>query len=107
MGKIEDEGAVVMRAAAAKAVNAAKAVMLDEIQRALPEDANPRNGGRQIGAMITACTMLYADMLDTFSEHGGKGEATLIAGMLKTLVEGPLLAVAKVAGGTAKINLRT
>lgn len=92
----EDQGAVgaiAMRAAAEKAVDAAKATLLREIEQALPEDANPRNASRQVGAMITACSMIYADMLGTFVKHGGKGEAVLIAGLLQNMIAEHLVAI--------------
>ena len=107
--KTEDEhkaeGAIIMQDVAERAVRAAKKAMLDEIEKAIPEGDGPRNGGRQMGAGITAATMLYANMLDTFAQHGGRGEAILIAGLLKTLVAEPLTDVATKAGGKCRINI--
>lgn len=100
---IAAEGAMVMKGAADKAAQVAKDVMIREIEKALPEDANPRNAARQVGAMITACSIIYADMLDTFVKHGGKVEAVLIAGMVKTMIAEHLVAVAKNAGGSGTL----
>jgi hypothetical protein len=99
------EGAIIMQDVAERAVRAAKQAMLDEIERSIPEDGGPRNGGRQMGAAITASTMLYANMLDTFAQHGGRGEAILIAGLLKSLVAEPLTNLATKAGGKCRINI--
>jgi len=44
-------------------------------------------------------------MLDTFAQHGGRGEAILIAGLLKSLVAEPLTNLATKAGGKCRINI--
>jgi len=98
------EGAVVMQHAATKAVAAAKAAMMKAIEDAIPNDGTPRNQGRQMGATITACSMIYADMLRTFVEHGGKGEAVLIGGILKDMIAEPLVALGQKTDG--RFNLR-
>jgi hypothetical protein len=96
--KTEDEGAIIMRETARKVVDKVKALLMEEIEKALPDDASPRNPARQMGTLITACTMLYGDMVGTFAQTGGKGEAVLIAGLLETLAAPQLKAVAKIAG---------
>lgn len=104
--KIED-GATAMRQAAELAVERAKDAMLHSLEVSLPEDASPKNPQRQLGALITAATGLYADMLttiitmhDKYGDAGnGKAEATLAVGCVKKLVAEPLMKVGEIADG--------
>jgi hypothetical protein len=102
-----DEGAMRMRAAADKATAAMKTALIKVIEDMLPEDENPRNAARQIGTIITACSMLYGDMLGTIAKSGNMAEAVLAAGMVQNFVAEPLQTVANVAGGAGGIEVHT
>ena len=69
---MEDEatkGARIIQDVASKAVLAAHKALCATLEAELPEDADPRNIHRQIGAAITACTMLYGYMLETTAQN--------------------------------------
>jgi hypothetical protein len=92
-----DYGATVMRKAAEKAAEAARDAIVKTVERELANEGI-RAPVRMIGAMITACSMLYGGMLRTTVGAGDKGQAVLIAGMLQTFIAEPLVEVAEMAG---------
>ena len=98
MNKPEDEGAIIMRHVATKAVAAMKRAMIEVVERELPEGENYRNVARQIGSMITASTMLYGDMVGTVASTGNKQQAILVAGMLQLFAAEGLHRVSELAG---------
>jgi hypothetical protein len=98
VGKTEDVGAIIMRKVATKAAAAAKKALIEVVERELPEGENPRNAARQIGAMITASSMLYGSMVDTVASEGDQVQALLVAGMLQHFVAEGLCQVSDLAG---------
>jgi hypothetical protein len=92
-----DYGATLMRQAAEKGAEAAKAAMIAVIEKELANEG-PRRSARMIGAIITSCSMLYGGMLDATVKGGDKMQAILIAGMLKTFMAEGLIEVAEMAG---------
>jgi hypothetical protein len=91
------DGAERMQQVAAKIIEAMKNVAVDIVAKELPEAEDPHNEARQVGALVTAITGLYADMLETTVASDGPAEARLVADMLRTLVAEPLQRVAKLA----------
>jgi hypothetical protein len=99
-----DYGATVMRKAAEKAAEAARDAIVKTVERELANEGI-RAPARMIGAMITACSMLYGGMLNTTVNAGDKAQAILIAGMLKTFIAEPLVEVAEMAGSKGGIYI--
>ena len=91
MNKIEhaDLMATAMRVAASDAAAAGKQAMVKVAEEAFPEECKT-GGHRQIGAMITAASIIYADMVKACVNSGSKREAALVAGMLETMIAEPL-----------------
>lgn len=92
------DGGEMMFDAAQKAANEAKDLMVKIMEKELPEGDDPHNAGRQVGALITAATMVYAKMLETCIKCGGKAEAVVVCGLVQTLLASPLGEVAQMAG---------
>lgn len=100
-----EDGANLMRETAQLACEAAHKAMIEVIDREIPDTDN-LNGHRQIGAIITACSMLYGFMLDTCGQHPDKQQARLIAGMLKMFAAEPLRRIAAIAQDeSVKVNV--
>jgi hypothetical protein len=99
-----DEAAVAMREVAERASTLAKAVMMAEVERLLPDD-DPKNEARQVGAMITACSMMYGDMLKACVNDGSKVQAILVAGMLKNFCADGLAKLARIAGSESGVHV--
>jgi hypothetical protein len=99
-----DYGATMMRKTAEKAAEAARAAMIEVVERELANEGI-RAPARKIGALITACSMLYGGLLQTTVSAGDKAQAILIAGMLKTFIAEPLVEVAEMAGSKGGIYI--
>jgi hypothetical protein len=99
-----DEAAVAMREAAERGAAAGKRSMIAEVERVLP-DNDPKNAARQIGAMITAVSMMYGDMLKACVNSEEQVQAVLVAGMLHNYIAEPLAKLAEIAGDSGRVRV--
>jgi hypothetical protein len=103
MGKYKGASAEEIQKASLEGLVAAKDAMIEAIEKALPEDDRDGEGYDHFGALITATTMIYADMLRSVVElHSGydcKKQASLIVGLTKSVLAEPLMKVARIADG--------
>lgn len=104
-----NEGSDIMKRAAAKGSTAAKEALVASVEESIPApEGESVAAHRQLGAIITAATGIYADMLytivDTYKANPAlaKHQAVLAAGILQDLVAQPLLDVGAIADGTYK-----
>ena len=94
-----DEGAALMRDCAERAVALAKEAIILEVEKAFPDEDDPVMAARQIGAIITASTMLYSAMLDTVAGMKNQKEAALAVGMAGVMLTDTLIKVDALAKG--------
>lgn len=94
--------------AAERACKRAKEAIVDEAEREFPEEGSVKERavalGRQIGAILTAATLLYRDALHTVVNSENQGEAQLLAGHLKNMLAEPLGQIAMIADGKYQEN---